>query len=177
MDGTSLSFQDVLNAVLQGSGANWALKVIPLDSSQTGTAPREVNYRQTLLHQFTTASGSGTGTVLGSIGQYRRAELFYHVTLATGTSATLLGYIDSRLDGTNWVNVGQFAVTTGTVKSQAVHVTKERGDDAVYAATDVTADAGAGSFRPFGWGDDMRVRLDIVGTSPSYSGRVWVNLA
>lgn len=125
-----------------------------------------------LLDSQTTASGSGTGTALTGLGVYKDADVHVDVTLGTGTSGTLLLYLDARLDGTAWTNLARLTAFTTAAKSN-VHLSKRQGAAEIAA---VGTDAGAGTVRAMGWADDLRIRRDITGTSPSFSYRVWVNL-
>lgn len=129
--------------------------------------------RQTiLLDNQTTASGSGTGTALAGIGVYKDAELHFDITVGTGTTSTLALFVDSRLDGTTWINLGRLTAITTAGKAD-VHLTKRQTSSEILS---VNSDAGAGTIRAMAWADDIRIRRDITGTSPSFSYRVWINL-
>ncbi|MDP3064745.1 MAG: hypothetical protein Q8O40_16315 [Chloroflexota bacterium] len=155
--------QDILNLVAgaaTGSGTVHYLQARPLT----------VTYL--LLDSFTTANGSATGTAAVGLAPYRDADVLVDVTVASGTAATLDVYLDSRLDGTGWSNLGRLTAITGTAKA-LIHLSKRQA--AVEIAGGVS-DAGAGTVRAIGWGDDLRVRRNITGTTPSFSARVWLNL-
>lgn len=126
-----------------------------------------------LLDSVTTATGSGVGTFTTGVRGFKHALIVLSVSTAGGTTPTLDVYIDSRLDGTNTVNIGRFAAVTGTGTS-IVALTKAFGTN--QAVVDGSADAGAGTFRAIGWGDDLRIRRNISGTSPSISYTVYVHL-
>lgn len=125
-----------------------------------------------VLYTITTA-GSGTGTSTGtnnSLSRYHHGMVVADVTFTTGTAPTLVIYLDSKLDGTTFVNLARFAAITTNGQYVAV-VTKEQKVNALVG--DVLADAGAGTIRNLGWGDDMRVRHSISDATSQFSARVW----
>ena len=128
-----------------------------------------------LLDEQTTATGSGTGTAKTGLGAFKEVEVLLDVTVGSGGTSTadrtLAVFLDSRLDGTNFINIGQFS-GTGSVVRYAVHLSRNQ---QMATGLNVTGDAAAGTFRTLGWGDDIRVRRNITGTTPSFSYRVWVN--
>mgnify|MGYP001563897537 CR=1 FL=1 len=131
--------------------------------------PNLVTY---LLNSATTATGSATGTTLSGIGVYKEIDLIVRVTTAGGTSPALNLFVDSRLDGTNWTNIAHFDEINGT-PSLAVHLSRAQGTSLQILSLD--SDAAAGTIRRIGWGDDMRIRRDITGTTPSFSYTVYLN--
>lgn len=143
----------------------------------TGGSGHPALYQNILLASFTTlAAGTTTGTTTTGIGGYRNAALFLDVTALTGDTCTLSVFVDSRLDGTNYINVGAYALVTsagGTGRAVMV-LTKEVGT--AVAVGSVQADAGAGTARQIGWGDDLRIRRIISGDTASVSARVWLLL-
>ncbi len=155
--------QDILNLVAgaaTGSGTVYYLQARPMTLTYL------------LLDSFTTAAGSATGTIAVGLAPYKDADVLVDVTAAAGTAATLDVYLDSRLDGTSWSNLGRLTAITGTAKA-LVHLSKRQ------AAVEIPgggSDAGAGTIRAIGWGDDLRIRRDITGTTPSFTARVWLSL-
>lgn len=128
------------------------------------------------LHTFTAGSG-GTGTATsGSItglGPFKDADVIVNVTAVVGAATnTLIVFLDARLDGTNWYNVANYAVIT-TVGQYIAHVTKRQSNTLVPILD--TVDAGAGTIRPLGFGDAIRVRRQITGTATtSFTGSVLI---
>lgn len=127
-----------------------------------------------LVGSLTTASGT-TLASLGSatnIGYYKEAQILVDVTATGGTASTLTVYVDSRLDGTTYMNIAAGAILT-TASRQVITLQKQRGTN---ASTLITGDAGAGTTREVGWADDLQVRYSVVGTTASFDFRVWFNL-
>lgn len=123
------------------------------------------------LIDFTTAGTNQTGSAVTGLGAFRDADVHVNVSAFTGTSPTLDVYADSRLDGTNWKNLARMTQMTGTGQF-FLHLTKRQSG----GEGTLTSDAGAGTIRAVGWGDDLRVRANIGGTSPSVSAVISVNL-
>lgn len=130
--------------------------------------PHEENLQ---LDSATTVTGSATGTTQTGLGRFKYAQVYVNVSAATGTSPTLDIYLDSRLDGTNYKNIAHLTQITGTI-DYSVQLSKAN----LAGQVDVTSDAGAGTIRSVGWGDDLRVRRDIGGTSPQFTYKVWLQL-
>ena len=117
-----------------------------------------------VLDSQTTLSTNATSTVTTGLGAFRDADVMVNLSAIAGTLPSLDMYFDTRLDGTNWVNIGRLTQATGTAAIvTAVHMSKAQSA----GETIVTADAGAGTVRSIGWADDMRVRAVVGGTSPS----------
>lgn len=125
-----------------------------------------------LLDSATTATGSATGTTSRGLGVFSEMDVMARVTVGTGTSATMDMFLDSRLDGTNYINVAHLTKFTGA-DTVVAHLSRRQGTS--LELVDVDADAGAGTIRRIGWGDDLRVRRDITGTSPQFSYTVYIN--
>ena len=122
-----------------------------------------------LLDTFTTISASGTGTTRAGLSSFRDLEVLLHVTTKSGTSPTLDLFLETQLDGTNWTGLAlsRLADATGT---SVIHLTRRQ----AAGSLDVSAAPGAGTVRTIGWGDNLRVRRDVTGTTPSFTGRVWI---
>ena len=120
------------------------------------------------LETFTTAATSGTSTPVTALGAFRDVDVTVDVSAASGTSPTLDIYLDGRLDGTAYANIARLTQVT-TAGQYVAHLSKRQSAGQVT----VTSDAGAGTTRAIGWGDALRVRRVIGGTSPSFSARVW----
>ena len=86
---------------------------------------------------------SGTGTALTGYGKVTAMRCQLNVTAASGTSPTLDVVIEDTLDGTNWNTVGTFTQATGATR-QVINISA-----------------------PFG--DTVRTRWTIGGTSPSFT--------
>ena len=130
-------------------------------------------HRETiLLDSYTTLGTNQNGSAFAGLGAFKDAEILVHVTAAAGTSPTLDVFLDTRLDGTNWVNLAHVTQITGTT-TRVAHITKRN------PALDlvVASDAGAGTVRAIGWADDLRVRSEIAGTGPSFTSRIWADLS
>lgn len=127
-----------------------------------------------LIGSLTTASGTTTAA-LGSatnIAHYQNAQVLVDVTATGGTASTLTIYVDSRLDGTTYMNIAAGTILT-TASQQIFQVTK---DPATNNTTLITGDAGAGTVRNVGFADDIQVRYSVAGTTANFSFRVWLNL-
>lgn len=125
-----------------------------------------------LVGSLTTASATTTatlGTITG-LGAFKDADILIDVTGTGGTASTLTVYVDSRLDGTTWTNIGAGTLMT-TVSQHVVHITKRQVNGVVV----VTGLAGAGTVRAVGWADDVQIRYTIAGTTSNFSLRVWFN--
>jgi len=123
------------------------------------------------LASFTTSATAATATEVTGFGAFRDLDVQVRVTGLTGTTPTANVLIDSKIDGTNWVNILQTVdVITGTTKLVA-HLTRRQAG----AVIDVTADAGEGTTRAIGFGDSIRVRHAVAGTAPALSYTVYAN--
>lgn len=136
---------------------------------ERGYSKPHVEARQ--LDGFTTASANGTGTSLTGLGAFTEMDILIDVTLADGTTPTLDLLLDTQYDGTGWVNLAKTTQIT-TIDQVALHLTRRLANTEV---TNVDTTAGAGTLRNLGWGDALRVRRIIAGTSPSFSGRIWIS--
>lgn len=170
-------------------GTNRLLLVIGGIAEQTGTRVAIGDWRALNLNRFgglaperqailigslTTASGTTTAN-LGSatnLGHYRQAQIVVDVTATGGTASTLTVYVDSRLDGTTYMNLAAGTILT-TASRQVISVSKERSTN---NATLITGDAGAGTTRDVAFADDVQVRYSVAGTTANFDFRVWLNL-
>lgn len=170
-------------------GTNRLLMVIGGIAEQTGTRVAIGDWRVLNVNRFggliaerqnievgslTTASATTTAN-LGSatnIGHYRNAQVLIDVTATGGTASTLTVYVDSRLDGTTYMNIAASTIMT-TASRQVITLQK---DHTTNAFTIITGDAGAGTVRNVGWADDLQMRYSIVGTTANFDFRVWLNL-
>ena len=126
--------------------------------------------RQSVLLFTTTtgATGTFTSTAFANIGGFYNLDILIDVTATGGSTATLTSFIDSRLDGTTWVNLAQGATHT-TASRQVIHLTKQQTGTSLL----ITTDAGVGTTRPIGWGDDIRYRYSVGGATSTFTFRVW----
>jgi hypothetical protein len=124
------------------------------------------------LALITTAGANSTGTTTEGLGPFEEADLVLNVTAQSGTTPTLNVLVDGRYDGTNFINIAKYTQVGGTIGKYNLHITKRLTQGLV----DVSADAGAGTTRAVGFGDALRVRWVIAGTSPSYTAAVYISL-
>ena len=127
-----------------------------------------------LIGSLTTASATTTAD-LGSatnIAYYKNAQVLIDVTGTGGTASTLTVYVDSRLDGTTYMNIAAGTIMT-TASRQVITLQKVHSANASTIITDL---AGAGTVRNVGWSDDIQVRYTIAGTTANFDCRVWLNL-
>ncbi len=128
-----------------------------------------------LLMSLTTvgsgATGTATGTAYSGLKVFRQADVIVNVTAVVGAATnSLIIFVDSQVDGTSWVNVAQFPVST-VASNFVAHFTRGTAN----AITDVTADAGAGTIRAVGLGDTVRIRRQITGTATtSFSASIYI---
>lgn len=192
--------QDVLNLVWNPAGTAPAANPNSLSiyvsggSAYVGSGSGQVSgqpfgvvqasYRQFQLDGSTTATGSATGTTTTGLGGYAHVELYLRMSDATGTVSGMDLFVESRLDGTNYVNVGRFSnvsSATGATADAVMKLVKMGGTGTnVLLGGEVLglrAVAGAGTVRNIGWGDDLRIRREVsVGTTaPSFSYTIWAN--
>jgi len=126
-----------------------------------------------LLHSATTAAAStATGTWMTALGVFKEADILVHISALTGDTCTANFYLDSRLDGTNAINLARSAAVIAS-GYHAFHMTKNNPAGQVAA---IGTDAGAGTSRAIGWADDLRVRTIISGDTAVVTYRVWINL-
>ena len=154
-------------------------------SSQDGTPWGNVAvpmFKQVVLDSQTTVSGSGVGSWATGLGYFKQILVHVRLSAAGGTSPTLNMFLDTRLDGTNITNLVSFPQLTNTATAGMVAVLNRNISLVANAAGTVggitsalEADVGTGTVRTAGWGDDLRVRRAIAGTSPSYSYIVTLN--
>ena len=123
------------------------------------------------IYSFTAAGTAGTSTALTGLGCFKEGDIYADVSAASGTLATLGLLIDARLDGTNYANIAQLSAITATGQYSG-HITKRQSA----VGTVLTGTADFGTFRAVGFGDAIRIRRQISGTSPSFTANVWVTL-
>ena len=131
--------------------------------------------RQAVLLGTLDLTGATTTANLGSatnIGYFQEAQVLIDVSATGGVTASLTIYIDSKLDGTTFMNLAAGLVMT-TASRQVITLQKNRG---LNASTIITGEAGAGTVREVGFADDLQVRYSISGATSSISARVWLNL-
>ena len=155
---------DVLNLVGASVGEQLGLQVIPV----AGTPY--------ILHSFTTAGSGATGTATGTtrVGNqnFRDLDIYANVTFSQGAATnTLIIYVDGRIDGTNFVNIGAFPAIT-TAGGHTVHLSKRA---VAGGTTTIDVDAGLGTVRAVGWGDALRIRRQITGTATTqFSATIYI---
>ncbi len=130
--------------------------------------------RVELVHSVTTGGSGATATSTALVGLAQTEDIA--VSIITSGSAGAVGslnvFVDSRVDGTNWVNIGRSAVIT-TNLTLIQHYAKVQTNGEV----NVTADAGAGTIRSVSYGDDVRIRTTITGTATtSINATVYVSV-
>lgn len=167
--GTIETIQDIFNKAWRPAGTS--------QDSDPSVLIQEAPYRAFTLDSATTATSSATGTTTTGLGGFRSVDVYVRAGTITGTVSTLDLFVDSRLDGTNYVNVGHFSqiasADAGTF-DRVMRLVKQPGTPV--EVTGLRADAGAGTVRNIGWGNDLRIRRDISGgtTSPTFSYTVTV---
>lgn len=121
---------------------------------------------QTLLASAarTTSSDSGALTAYGS---FRTAIIQLNVTAQSGTTPTLDVYIDSSVDGTNYINMVHFTQIGAATGRRAIQLSDNTAG--ATADFDATADLAAATVRQGSWGSTLRIRWVLSGTSPSYT--------
>mgnify|MGYP003394600642 CR=1 FL=1 len=123
----------------------------------------------------TATAGTQTTTVAGTlngIGGMKAIGVMVDVTSTVGSTATLQIFVDSRLDGTLWTNLGKFDLFTTAARS-VMMLNKIDADSGIVNTLGV--DAGAGTVRQVGYGDDLRVRYTISGPTSQFNFTVFVN--
>ena len=187
----SYTTQDLLNAVggehgatadangilLVGGGVHAGVPTAVTGTAYVRTWLNKFGYtvperQNILIGSLTTASATTTavvGTATG-LGAFRDLDILVDVTGTSGTASTLTVYVDSRLDGTTYTNIGAGTLMT-TISSQVIHLTKRQ----ISGVAMVTALAGAGTVRAIGWADDVQVRYTMAGTTSAMTFRVWFN--
>ena len=193
---TSIGEQRVFNAAVAGQNDQVAdtgtkdffIKVGGV-ASQTGTRVADgddvtqrfnrfggiIPERQYILIGTLTGAGATTTANLGSstlIGNFYQAQFLIDVTATGGATATLTVYMDSRLDGTTYMNIAAAAVMT-TASRQVVQIQRNFGTN---ISTIITGEAGAGTIRNVGFADNLQVRYTISGATSTFDARVWLNL-
>ena len=169
--------QEIFNRILKVAGTSQ-----DTDPAAWVTQPA---FRQFVLHSVTVGTvGSSVGTTTTALGGYREAAFYVSFSTFTGTVATFDLYIDSRLDGTNFVNLAHINYTSATAATarDVILLTRIVGTGIVVGALGyvvlTTADLAAGTIAHVGWGDDLRIR-QVAGsgtTAPIYSYTVTANL-
>ena len=128
-----------------------------------------------LLGSFSTL-GSATTTISSTasgLGVFYNMVVAVNVTQATGAVATLNVLVDSQVDGTNWYNICQTPIMTAS-GSFVVNLVRAV---ATSGMSTTTLDAGVGTFRTFGWGDNVRTRLAVTGTATTtMAAQIYVNV-
>ena len=122
----------------------------------------------------TTTAGTQTTTTAGTmLGLGAMRQVSVQLSLTTqGATVTLDCYLDSRFDGTNWINVARFpAFTANGIHS--IILTKQQG--ASVLTTGIGLDAGAGTIREIGFADDLRARYTWTGTAAYLTFTLYVN--
>ena len=116
-----------------------------------------------------TITNFAAATMLG-LGAFKTLQVQVNVLATGGSTATLSVYLDSRFDGTLWVNVAR--ATTLTTASQTILVLTK---PVTAGEVIVTTDAGVGTVRAIGFADDLRVRHTISGATSTFDYTVYVN--
>ncbi len=179
MSGTLRTAQTVLSLVYNDAGA--LVTIATAGTAAIGTANLGAGSADigrvgllnevTQIQTFTTASGDATSAPITGLGKYSEADILVDITDVGGTVPTIDVLVDGRLDGTGFTNIAHLT-QIGTISKLVAHLSKKQSVSDIEA---VQIDAGEGSLRAIGWGDAMRTRIEIAGTSPSFTGRVWVN--
>ena len=201
--GTSLPQEDILNKVWNPSGTgpsptgdSISVYVLPGSGQNTpvlgsgtaqGLGPNPVvvvqpSFRQFVLNSVSLGSASATGTWTAGLGGFRFMTVHVRFSSMTGTASTVNLFVDTRLDGTNVTNMGQFsqvASATGPTFEQVMVLNRYVPTLTVdgSAVSNVPGDRSAGTVYQFGWGDDLRIRRDVSGgtTAPIFTYTVTVN--
>lgn len=124
------------------------------------------------LGGFIGASGTVTGPAVGGMWRFKMATLLVQVNQVSGLLPTLDFYLDSRIDGSSWINLVHLGPVTATGQWAAM-LTREHNEHTLVG--DVSSDAGRGTIRPMCWGDEVRYRAAVSGAgsgSASFSGQV-----
>ena len=135
--------------------------------------------RQNVLIGTITSSTATSGAQVGSatnIGQYKFAQVVISLNGATGDTNSSTFFVDSRLDGTTWLNIAASPVMATVTSTATVHVIQLTKNIATPMTTAITADAGPGTVRNVAFADDLRVRYTVTGDTAAVSFRIWVNL-
>ena len=122
------------------------------------------------MGSLTTASTGSSHAAVTGLGAFKDITLYVSVTAIAGDTATLSVFVDSKLDGTNYVNLAKLPLITG-VKKYAIQLTRRN----PAADVDVSADAANGVTRAIGWGDDIRVRTVSSGDTSTLSYNTWMH--
>ena len=172
--------------VLPGSGQN-----TPVLGSGTfqGLGPNPLAvvqpaFRQFILDSVALGSASATGTTTTGLGGYRMIDLFVRFSSMTGTISTINIFVDSRLDGTNYINLAQSQTITsatggtfaGVIRLNRTWATGVNVGAGAQVA-DIQIDQPAATNANIGWGDDLRIRRAVSGgtTAPIFSYTITVN--
>ena len=197
--GTQLPQEDILNKVWNPAGTgpsptadSFSVYVLPGSGQNTpvlgsgtfqGLGPNPLvvvqpAFRQFVLDSASLGSASATGTTTTGMGGFRVVDVFARFSSMTGTVSTVDIFVDSRIDGTNYTNIAhltQLLSATGPTADVVVRLIKN--PVTPVEVQGLRADAGAGTVRNIGWGDDLRVRRDVSGgtTAPIFTYTVTVN--
>lgn len=128
-----------------------------------------------LLGSFSTLGSATTTTspTAAGFGAFYNMIVAINMTTATGAVATLNVLVDSQVDGTNWYNICQTPIMTAS-GSFVVNLVRAV---ATSGMSTTTVDAGVGTFRTFGWGDNIRARLAVSGTATTQIGaQIYINV-
>ena len=167
---------DSANVYLAGGSA-----MVGSGSGQVSGQPFVVvqpSYRQFILDTTTLGSAAASGTATTGLGAFKVVDVHVNIGSMTGTISFLDILVDSRIDGTDWVNLAHLAQVTSATGSG--YVTQARLVKNVTLPVEVAllgTDAGAGTIRNIGWGDDLRIRRTVSGgtTAPIFTYTVTVN--
>ena len=115
----------------------------------------------------TTTAGTVTtlsSTITVGFGAMKQALVLVDVTGTGGTAPTLDCFVDRQFGGTRWINVAR---TTLMVGPQASMIILDRSPGTGGQIGSVQADAGAGTVRSVGFGDNFRVRFSVGSNATS----------
>jgi hypothetical protein len=147
-------------------GTNWDRVKSNPSPAPSGNLVVGTSFSQVTLLAGAARTTSGNSGALPNYGNYRSAIIEVNVTAVSGTTPTLDVYIDTSVDGTNWINIAHFTQITG-ISRRYIQIS-EYGSQAT-SDFDSTADLPAGSVRSGPWGSTLRVRWVIGGTTPSFT--------
>lgn len=114
--------------------------------------PRSINSpntsETTTLHASAARTASGTTSAVSGYGRTSMMRAQLNVTAATGTAPTLDVVLEDTIDGSNWNTIASFTQATAVTR-QVINV-------------------------PAPFGDQVRVRYTVGGTTPSFTFTVLV---
>ena len=136
-----------------------------------GRLTANISAHQIAIGNGTLGAGTTTSTAIVGMNVYKDLDLDVVSTGVSGTTPTLNIFVDSKLDGTNLVNLSHLTeITTNT--RVGIHLTRRNANGEVGS---FGSDAGAGTLRAIGWGDDIRIRAVVAGTNPNFVVTVYLN--